>query len=119
MENFLPDSSARPTSESGCPAQECLSFEFVKPGSYTAEGGGHALIRGLRRDAPEFPGLLLEEPAAPPSTEGGKATYFHPTERFERLPGTLFYGILLDCASSVFGKAKSDYETFLKSFQAE
>ena len=91
----------------------------MKPGFYKGEGDAHGLIRGLRRDASEFPGLLLEEPAAPPSTENGKATYFHPAERFERLPGTLYYGILLDCASSVFGKAKIDYETFLKSFQAE
>jgi len=54
IKNFLPAPSATPTREFGCPSQECLSFEIVKPGFYKGEGDAHALIRGLRRDAPRW-----------------------------------------------------------------
>jgi hypothetical protein len=108
-----------PNAASGCPAEQCMTFENSNPEFYKPEGGGHFIVIVFKREAPEFPGLLFEEPMGPPSAESGKVQYFHPVERIHRLDGTLYYLVGLDTASSVLDKAKADYESFLKTFQVE
>jgi hypothetical protein len=116
---FMQKASFRPASVRNCPSQECLTSEAVKPGLYGTNGDGHAILTVFNRPAPAFPGLALEEPTTLPSADEGKTTYFHPNERLNRFEGTLYYLVLLDTASSVFGKAEDDFEDFLKRFEAE
>jgi hypothetical protein len=107
------------TTAPACPAQECLALTAVKPGAYKQEGDGHVFITVFKRDAPEFPGLLFEEPMALPDTKDGKVHYFHPNERLRRLEGPLYYLVMLDTASSVLQEAQREYGTFLKNMQVE
>jgi hypothetical protein len=123
LENFvkslLPLGTAKPAALIACPTDTCVSFEAFDPETYKQEGGGHAIVTAFQRNAPEFPGFIFEQPAPLPSSEPGKTAYFHPLERFRRLDGKMYYFVLLDSASSVLDKAKTDYEDFLKSMRIE
>jgi len=115
MPNSIPHSISVPY----CPVQDCSAFEADSAETYKDEGGGHAIIVAFQRNSPEYPGLLFERPSAPPTTEVGKTTYAHPTERIRRLDGPLYYLVLLDTADSVLTYAKIDFDTFLKSLHVE
>jgi hypothetical protein len=102
-----------------CPTQECLAFEATSAGLYKEDGAGNAFVTVFARNCPEFPGLPFEEPLALPSGEPGKTTYSHPLEHMHRLPGTLYYFVLLDSADSILPHARIDYENFLKGIKVE
>lgn len=102
-----------------CPTEGCLTFESVKPAGYKAEGDAHFIVTVFKRAAPEFPGLLFEEPSGPQPPKDGQAHVFHPGERLRRLEGTLYYLVGIDTASSVLSSATSEYETFLKNMKVE
>ena len=97
-----------------------MRFEAVRPGLYKAAGDGHVLLTAFQREAPGFPGLLFEEPMPPsPDPKRTEVQTFIPTQRLNRLSGTVYYVVLLDSASSVFDKARTAYEDMLKGFHAE
>ncbi len=127
--NVFGASTNTPVEASDCPAAECLAVVSVKPALYGKAGDGHATMTVFGRTEPDFPGLILEEPASFPSSdpkpsptepsEKGKVTYYHASVRFHRLHGAIYYMILLDTASSVFDRAKADYAAFLKNVVVE
>lgn len=102
----------------GCSAPQCLAYKGSTPQWYKPEGGGVTILEVLKAKAPEFPGLLFESPEAPPSG-GTQLKYYRPNTQLHRLPGTLYYLVLLDTARSVLTKAENDYESFLKRMQVE
>jgi hypothetical protein len=103
-----------------CPAQQCLAWEATTPGMYKQDGDGHMIVTVFQRDAPEYPGLLFEEPAYPfGHSNDGKVHFFHPGDHLTRFPGTLYYLVMLDTADSVLQSAKQDYYTFLKNMVVE
>ena len=73
----------------------------------------------FKREAPEFPGILFEEPAGPEAPKDGKVRYFRPQDRICRLDGPLYYVVMLDTADSVLGEAKHDYDTLLEHLRSE
>jgi hypothetical protein len=116
---LLRNTSLKPAKTPFCSSQECLTSEAVEPGLYREAGDGHVIVTVFRREAPAFPGIPFEELMALPSIEKDKTTYLRSPERLTRLEGTLYYLVLLDSASSVLEKAKSEYAEFLKGFTAE
>jgi tetratricopeptide (TPR) repeat protein len=119
MKTFMKYPSPQSLAVSHCPSDKCLAYEAVIAKAYGPEGNGHAVMTVFKRDAPEFPGLSFEEPAPPEPTQTGKVQYFRPNQRMRRLDGTLYYLVMLDTADSVLDDAKRDYDTLLKSLQAE
>lgn len=119
MKVFMNFPSPQTVAVSHCPSEKCLAFEAVIPKAYGPRGNGHAVVTVFKRDAPEFPGLLFEEPAGPKVPKDGKVSYFRPNERLRRMEGTLYYMVMLDTADSVLDDAKQDYDTLLKYLQAE
>jgi hypothetical protein len=119
MKVFIKGPSVKPLRVSRCPSEQCLSCEMTTPKAYGAAGNGYALLTVFQREAPEFPGLVFEEPAGPEAPKDSKVTYFRPNERIHRMEGTLYYMVLLDTADSVLDKAKQDYDTLLAHLQAE
>ena len=129
--------SAKPVAASRCPSEQCLASEVTRPKAYGAAGNGYGLIMVFRREAPEYPGLLFEEPAGPEVAKDGKltsfreepagpegakdskVTYFRPNERLRRMDGTLYYMVMLDSADSVLDEAKQDYDRLLEYLQPE
>ncbi len=117
--SILREASPKPISVTACPVQDCVSFEGVKAGLYHADGDGHAIITVFQRSAPQHPGLLFEQPNAPPQPTSGQTQAFHPIERLHRVTGTLFYVVLLDSADSILANGKLDYVKFLKGVSVE
>ncbi|MGA8090015.1 MAG: hypothetical protein WCA10_22275 [Terracidiphilus sp.] len=105
---------------SRCPATTCLAMKGVQPGMYKGDGDGHGHILVFERDEPEFPGLLFESPWEPPQTDPNKGLqYFHPTQTQKRIPGRLFYVVILDLAASIETPSMKDYDLFLKNLTVE
>jgi tetratricopeptide (TPR) repeat protein len=102
-----------------CPAKECLAVEGALPGAYKKEGDGFATVVVFKREEPSYPGLTFEEPVNLPKTEGDGTHYFVANERIGRLPGTLYYLVMLDTAESVKASAQHAYSDFLKSLRVE
>jgi hypothetical protein len=112
--------SAKPTTAPFCPSDKCLAFDVVTKAMYQSEGGAHLLIIAFASQAPDFPGLLFEEPRTLPKTKSdGQIHYYIADERLHRLPGTLYTLVMLDSTSSVFEKAKDDFIYLLKSIRLD
>ena len=109
--------SAHPMSAPSCPTEKCDGFEIVTDDLYRREGGGHFLVIGFAAQQPKFPGLLFERPEAPPKAESGddKVTYYRPTQRLLRFPGTLYTLVQLDSNGEIFSKASDDFRYLLNS----
>jgi hypothetical protein len=87
---------------------------------YKKDGDGHGRIIVFERDQPEFPGLIFETPmeiSKPEATE--KITYYRPNQTQQRIPGKLFYLVLLDTAASIEEPAMKDLDFFLKNLTVE
>jgi len=104
-----------------CPAEHCLTATSVKAGGYEKEGDGHLVITVIEREMPQYPGLMLEEPAMPQIDENKKdeIQYFHADERINRFSGKRYYMVVLESSTSVLKSAKADYAAFLKSLIVE
>ncbi len=103
-----------------CPAVECVALWGVQQGMYKKDGDGRGRIIVFERDQPDFPGLIFETPleiSKPVSTE--KITYYRPNQTQQRIPGKLYYLVLLDTAASIEEPAMKDLEFFLENLTVE
>jgi hypothetical protein len=105
---------------SRCPASECIALWGVQSGMYKKDGDGRGRIVVFERDQPEFPGLIFETPEGPPLSNGQEsAQVFHPNQLQQRIPGKLYYLVLLDTASSIEEPAMEDFGFFLENLTVE
>ncbi|HWG20229.1 MAG TPA: hypothetical protein VG225_06835 [Terracidiphilus sp.] len=103
-----------------CPAERCIAERGVQPGMYHENGDGRGRIVFFEREQPEFPGLIFESPSSLPhkrGNEGQEAFRFAPMQ--QRMPGKLFYLVLLDTAASIEDPAMKDFDFFLKNLTVE
>lgn len=119
LKQVTPHVKLTPATLPGCIAPQCLAYKGSNPQWYKTEGGGVTILEVFKRKAPKFPGLLFESPKSPHVSHGKRLKYFGSVSRLHRLPGTLYYLVLLDTARSVHKKAESDYGKFLKHLQVE
>lgn len=110
---FTPFTPAR------CPAENCIALMAVQPGMYGDDGDGHGRVLFFERGQPEFPNLVLETPAVFPSSASDKPQVYRPGKIAGRIPGKLYYLVLLDTAASIEGPALKDYELFLHNLTVE
>lgn len=110
------DAQVTPAVDLPCPVEHCLSLDLVVPSIYSKQGGGHFLIVAFERDQPRYDGLPFEKPEDPIKKEGlhGRA-YFRAEPVFHRIPGKLYYMVLLDSNQQIFPSSKPQFEEFLKS----
>ena len=105
---------------SRCPSNACLAVKGVQPEMYSEDGGGHGRIVVFERDQPEFPGLIFESPWEMPKSDGtSEGKYFHPGQIQQRIPGKLYYLVLLDTAASIEEPAMKDLDFFLQNLTVE
>jgi len=120
LKKFLKDGRFEPFTPSRCPTATCLSMKGLQPGMYKVDGDGHGRIVVFERDQPQFPGLIFESPLGPPQSGGGEGMkYYHPGQVQQRIPGKLFYLVLLDTAASIENHAMEDFDFFLQSLTVE
>jgi hypothetical protein len=112
--------SLTPFSPTKCPAEKCLAYEAVQAGMYQEDGGGRGRLVIFERDEPQFPGLMFESPTGPPQpNEKDKGQYYRPSQVQRRIPGKLYYVVLLDTSASVEQPALADFDFFLKNLTVE
>lgn len=102
-----------------CPAQQCLAWQATKANGYGDEGDSHMIVTVFERDAPNFPGLLFEQPTRAAAPNDGKVHDYRLDGQLERFSGKLYYLVMLDTAASVLQPAEQAYSTFLKNMQVE
>jgi hypothetical protein len=109
-----------PFRPSHCPASSCIAMKGVQPGMYQKDGDGHGRIVVFERDEPVFPGLIFESPLEIPKSEGGEEVmYYRPNQIQQRIPGKLYYLVLLDTAASIEEPAMKDFDFFLENLTVE
>jgi hypothetical protein len=58
-------------------------------------------ILAIERKAPQYPGLLLEDPSTPPDGPTGQVNYFTASDSKTRFKGKMFYAIMLDSCEDI------------------
>lgn len=117
---YAKDGHFTPFVPSRCPASACVGLQGVQPGMYGQNGDGHGRIVAFERDQPEYPGLLFESPSQPLVHTGldGSQVY-DPYQATDRIPGKLYYLVLLDTAASIEAPAVKDFDFFLQNLTVE
>ena len=117
---FTKKGTFEPFTPSHCPTTICIAMKGVQPGMYKQDGDGHGRIVVFERDQPEFPGLIFEAPRELPKSNGEEgAKVYHPNQLHQRIPGKLYYLVLLDTAASIEESAMKDFDFFLENLTVE
>lgn len=106
-----------------CPASACLGMKGLRPGRYGKDGDSLPRMVAFAADQPPYPGLVFETPEGPPGpsspSEENKVLHFSPDQTLQRIPGTLYYLVGLDTASSIEPQAAADFDWFLQHVEVE
>ncbi len=117
---FLTKGAFEPFTASRCPADACIAMKGMQPGMYGMDGDGHGRILMFERDQPAFPGLIFESPLEVPKPDkAGGTQVYRPSQIQERIPGKLYYLVLLDTAASIEEPAMKDFDFFLQNLTVE
>lgn len=74
----------------------------------------------FKRDQPEYPGLIFESPYEIPKSDGKEGhSYYRPDQTQQRIPGKLYYLVLLDTAAPIEEPAMKDFDFFLENLTVE
>jgi hypothetical protein len=120
FKKFLSNGAFAPFTPSRCPSTACLAMAGVQPGMYKADGDGHAHSVAFERDQPTFPGLIFESPTPLPKLDPNASTQaFRPAQTQQRIPGKLYYYVLVDTAASIEEPAMKDLDFFLQNLTVE
>jgi hypothetical protein len=115
-----PQSGLTNLSGAPCPAGKCVSFELRDKNIYSKNGGVHALVIAFDREMPRYDGLLFETPQGPPTTQPTNTpVVFHFAPQYRRMPGRMFYAVLLDSNEEIFEGAKPNWDEVLKTVVVE
>lgn len=118
--SFGRDGTFVPYTLAHCPSEKCIAERGVQPGMYHENGDGHGRVVFFEREQPEFPGLIFELPSSLPHKNGEKGPEsFRFTPIQQRMPGKLFYLVLLDTAASIEDPALKDFDFFLNNLRVE
>jgi hypothetical protein len=105
---------------SRCPTEHCIAVKGTRPGAYGQDGDGYGWMVIFERNEPQFPGLIFESPGQAPKPDSGTGMkYYRPGQVQQRIPGKLYYVVLLDTAASIEGPAMKNFELFLQQLIVE
>jgi len=117
---FLTKGTFEPNTPTRCPADHCIASKGERPGMYGENGDGHPRIVVFERDEPAFPGLIFEGPSENPKPDKPGLFKFPKTDQIQqRIPGKLYYLVLLDTAASIEEPAMKDFDFFLQNLIVE
>jgi hypothetical protein len=117
---FTKKGTFEPFTPTHCPTDPCIALKGVQPGMYKEDGDGHGRIIVFERNQPDFPGLIFESPWQLPKSDGKEgAKFYAPNQIQQRIPGKLYYLVLLDTAASIEEPAMKDLNFFLENLTVE
>lgn len=91
-----------------------IAYEMIDSAMYEEMGGGHLYLLGIERDAPKYPGLLLESPINISNDSNNELSYYKAMECYNRFDGKIFYTILLDSCEDINEKSFFIFKNFLE-----
>jgi len=92
-----------------------LAYEIKDKTMYPDIGGGHLYMIGIERNAPPYPGLLLEDPSSfPDANKKNEVSYYRPSNSRNRFTGKIFYAIILDSCEDIHEESLSVFKTFFE-----
>lgn len=106
-------------SPASCPAVRCIAIQSITPHAYAKDGDGHSLMVLFERSQPTFPGLLFESPQSLPTDGSDTPQASRPGQTLARIPGRLFYAVMLDTASTIDAPARKDFDFLLAHLTVE
>jgi hypothetical protein len=89
-----------------------IAYEIRDKTMYPNVGGMHAYMIGIERDAPKYPGLLLESPATIPTNNSGQMQAYRAQRSMKRFTGKIFYIIMLDSCEDIHEQSYSIFKDF-------
>lgn len=92
--------------------EKMTAYEIKDKKMYKDIGGAHLYMIGIERNAPEYPGLLLEYPVVMPEENAGEVAYYNASESKDRFSGKIFYAILLDTSEDIHDKSFAVFKAF-------
>ena len=111
-----------PETSIACPVAGCVGVKVTQEGMYGKNGGLSGRAFAFERDEPEVPGVLFESPMSPTENEKDMKpgmNYFRADQVLRRMPGKLYYLVLLDVAEAIEEPGVKDLEFFLKGLKVE
>ncbi len=113
--NAISDLSSGP-----CPVERCLGLELIDKSLYSKTGGARALVTAFERELPRYDGLVFEAPQQPQTTGAiNQPVAFHFALQYRRMPGRVFYAVLLHANAGIFSGSEQDWEAVVKSLVVE
>jgi len=88
-----------------------IAYEIIDKTMYPNVGGMHGYMIGIEREAPKYPGLLLEDPAAIPNNNSGQMQVYRAQGSKKRFEGKIFYLIMLDTCEDIYEQSLSVFKT--------
>ena len=74
------------------------------------DGDGHGRLVIFEKNQPDFPGLIFEAPSDPPKADSSDGVQHYRARQIQaRIPGKLYYVVVLDAAASIEEPAMKDY----------
>ena len=92
-----------------------IAYEIHDKTMYQDIGGGHLYMIGIERNAPKYPGFLLENPATMPKGNAGEVTYYTASDSKDRFKGKIFYAIMLDSCEDINEQSLAIFKTLFNS----
>jgi tetratricopeptide (TPR) repeat protein len=88
-----------------------IVYEIKDKTMYPDIGGGHLYMIGIERNAPKYPGLLLENPATLPKGNSDQVTFYTVSDSKDRFKGKIFYAIMLDSCEDIHEQSFAIFKT--------
>lgn len=99
--------------------EKMVAYEIKEKTMYPEVGGGHMYMIGIEREAPKYPGLLLEAPAILPEGNSAEVSYYRAGESKDRFKGRIFYAIMLDSCEDIHEQSFSIFKAFFDQMVIE
>ncbi|MBN1700153.1 MAG: hypothetical protein JW881_21760 [Spirochaetales bacterium] len=96
--------------------QGATILEAVSSDVYAEQGGARTIVVALKRERPQWPGIMIEKPRVIESDEGEEDTrYYVVNKQYIRLEEPIIYIILLDSCKSIYERSKTVFLDFIEN----
>lgn len=96
-----------------------IAYEIKDKTLYPEIGGAHLYMIGIERDAPAYPGLLLEKASALPVDGSENLSIYMPHNSKDRFKGKIFYAIMLDSCEDIHAQSFAIFKSWFDQLVIE
>ena len=93
---------------------KAIAYETMNKEMYADIGGAHMYLIGIEREAPKYPGLLLENPMEIPDGTPGELQFYTVGESKNRFKGKIFYAFMLDSCEDIHEESRAIFKSLFE-----